>query len=992
MTRYRHEYAVLRKARGEHVIHAHDLAQIGNTLVLSLEDIGGRSLADHIRNRRLSLSEFLDVAMKITKGIGELHDSGVIHKNVTPENVVWNPDTGQLKLIDLAISATLDSETPGALAPSRLEGTLGYISPEQTGRMNRSLDYRTDFYSLGVVFYRLLTGRLPFESTDPLELIHSHIALPPLPPSDADATIPSVVSGLIVKLMAKNAEERYQSANGVRADLEECRRQMDSGRPVVPFAIGQNDYPERFQLPSKLYGRQREVGILAEALQRVCDGGTELTLVAGYSGVGKTSLVQELFRPLTAVRGRYLSGKYDQYGRNTPYSAIAQAFNGLCDQLLCESESVLETWRARILDAIGGNGQVLIDVIPHLEWILGTQPSVATVGAQEALNRFNLSFQAFIQAVCRPEEPLVVFLDDLQWADSASLSLLQAICTAPDTRGLHILGAYRDNEVDAAHPLLGMVASLQESGAPLATIELGNLTAEDVAALVADTLRRDPAATRPLANLIYQKTQGYAFFIGELLKSIRAEALIWLDTETRCWQWDIAQIEDRGFTDNVVDMVLVRLRRLPGGTRRVLQHAACLGSAFDLATLATVLEQTEADTWAELELAVQKGLLLPLEKQTLKVPNSQEWSTGCQRLKFLHDRVQQAAYALIPEEQIKRLHLRVGQLLHGNTSSAELEENIFDIVNHLNIGADLIDRPEVRLELARLNLMATRKAKTAAAYEPARRYARLGLARLPEDSWETQYDLSVDLHVEAVETEYLNIDFANAQRLSEIVVAHARTPLDVVRVYELQILFQIAHNQMHEANDAALQLVELLDYPLSRNPEDLKLVSELPDLDGLEAVPEMTDPTQLAVLQILAVTTSSTYQADQDLLQFVGYKMVNLCPEYGNSPLAAYAYGIYGMLLCGPLNDIERGYHAGPLSLKLLDLYPAQQLHCKVYFLWNSFIRHWKEPHEATIPALIETSQIGFEAGDITFGAYCCTVFCGCLILAGTSLDSAERI
>jgi len=767
LSRYKQEYELIRSLNLDGAIEAYDLQRYQNSLVMLLEDFGGVSLKNWIAEYQVTLEEVLAVAVKIAEGLAGVHAANIIHKDINSSNIVYNPETGQLKIIDFGISTVLSRENPTVRNPDRIEGTLAYISPEQTGRMNRTIDYRTDFYSLGVTFYELLTHQLPFETNDALELVHYHIAKHPVPPHlIREDFCPKVVSNIVMKLMAKTAEERYQSAWGLKADLEECLHQLKTNGQISEFPLARQDRSDKFQIPQKLYGRENEVAQLLNSFERVSQGSTEIMLVAGYSGIGKSALVNEVHKPIVRQRGYFISGKFDQFKRNIPYASWTQAFQELMRQLLTESEARLQMWKQKLLAALGSNGQAIVDVIPELELIIGEQPPVPQLGSTESQNRFNLLFQKFLGVFAQKEHPLVIFLDDLQWADSASLKLIEQLMTDSDRQYLLLIGAYRDNEVSATHPLMVTLEQIQKAGAIVNNITLQPLALEHVNLLIADTLNRSIEDSKPLAELVLNKTDGNPFFLTQLLQFLYTENLLSFNVQTGGWQWDIEQIQAIGITDNVVELMVDKIEKLDDQTQNVLKLAACIGNQFDLEVLSVVNGKSLSVTATELWAALQEGLLVPLS-DTYKMPllwNQETTSSNVSELspsllpnypsdilyKFLHDRVQQAAYSLIPEDHKKEVHLKVGQLLLKNTKTDELEENIFDIVNQLNVGAELITQQSAKDELAQLNVMAGRKAKASTAYESALRYLETSLGLLASDSWQNQYDFTLALYVEAV--------------------------------------------------------------------------------------------------------------------------------------------------------------------------------------------------------------------------------------------------
>ncbi|RCJ37022.1 serine/threonine protein kinase [Nostoc minutum NIES-26] len=981
----KHEYELIKNLDISGVIKAYSIEKYNNSFALILENFNGIPLCNIIKNQKIELNDFLKISIQITQALSELHQYQIIHKDIKPQNILVNWVTHQVKIIDFSISSLLSKEKPKLSNPDLLEGTLAYMSPEQTGRMNRSIDYRTDFYSLGITFYEMLTGRLPFNVTDPMELVHCHIARQPVAVDRLMPEIPQMISTIVMRLLSKTAEDRYQSAFGLKADLENCLNQLETTAQISNFQIGQQDESSQLQIPEKLYGREVEIDTLMTAFEQVNQGKKQLILVAGYSGIGKSALVSEIHKPVIEKRGYFITGKFEQFKRNIPYASLIQAFQELIQQLLTESEVQLAAWREKILLTLVPNAQIIIDVIPEVELIIGEQPEVPQLGTTESQNRFNLVFQKFIGVFAQQEHPLVLFLDDLQWADLASLKLIQLLTTDPDSQYLFMIGAYRDNEVDATHPLMLILHEIEKTNFIVTKIICQALKITDVYQLITDTLKCDLETAKPLAELIFNKTGGNPFFLTQLLKFIYQENLLVFDFNIGRWQWEIEQIQEVGITDNVVELMIGKIQKLQDNTQNSLKLAACIGNRFNLEILSVINEKSRKDTADELWQALVAGLIIPLDN-SYKLPQLLEQVDDLiVDYKFLHDRVQQAAYALIPDEQKKEVHLKIGRLLLKSLEQNSLDENIFDIVNQLNIGAELIVSQEEKYNLAQLNLMAGCKAKDSAAYESAVKFFKLGLEMLAEASWEEHYQLTLALHVETVEAEYLNTNFEQAEALFESVIQNSKTILDTVKVYEKKIQFYVSQNRMREALDMDLQVLEMLGVSLSKTPPAELGIEELANL------PEMTDANKLAAMRILMTAMPPAYITEPAILPLIAFTMVNLCVQYGNSSFAAYAYSFYGLILCGPLQDIESGYRFGKLSLKLLEQFDARELKAKVYGLFNIFVRHWKEHIQETIDPLQEGVQSGLETGDIEYVGYNGTVVCTHLFFAGENLANIEQ-
>lgn len=860
----RHEYKIRRNLRNlEDIVNCYRIETYQNGVALTLEDFGGLALSKFLTTTKINLIEFLEIAIQLVQSLGNIHQNQIIHKDIKPHNIIINPEIYRVKITDFSISSRLVRENATPSYPSLLEGTLAYISPEQTGRMNRAIDYRSDFYSLGVTFYEMLTGELPFNAIDPLELVHCHIARIAPSPRSLKPEIPEAISGIVMKLLAKTAEDRYQSADGLRFDLETCLAMLQASGNISDFTVGNADRAGQLLIPQKLYGRETEVAALLSAFERVSGAqkntdslsGVELILVSGYSGIGKSCLANEVQKPIVRQRGYFISGKFDQFKRNILYASLIQAFQSLIRQLLTESKASILTWKQKMLVALGTSGKVVADVIPEIELIIGKQPEVPQLGPTESQNRFNRVFIQFISVFTAKSYPLVIFLDDLQWADSASLKLIELLVTDCDRKYLLIIGAYRDNEVSATHPLIVTIeniAKTQVDTQPIvSSIILEALDLSHVEELITDTLEGQVTEKiELLSELLFNKTQGNPFFLTQLLKALYQENLLIYDFQSGAWQWDLEHIQAIGITDcNVVDLIARNIRKLPAAAQSALKLAACIGNQFNLEVLAIVSEKSQKETALNLWDTLQAGLVLPLSND-YKIPlvfeGAETGPAGLQDVKvdykFLHDRVQQAAYSLIPEEQKQETHFKIGQLLRQNTAPSARKDNIFALVNQLNFGIDLLTSEPEKFELAELNLIAGQKAKAAMAYESAVKYLNIGLGLLAEDSWQNQYQLTLTLHTEAAEAEYLNTNFEGAENLTNLLLRQATNILDKVKAYEVKIQIYMLQTQPLKALEAGLQALEMMGISQSHILECGRMEVQLPQLEQVENFPEMTEP------------------------------------------------------------------------------------------------------------------------------------------------------
>lgn len=1002
--RFRREYELLLSLTPlcPAVVRALEMDTHEGRPALVMADAGGVSLRTYAAGKPIPIEEVVEIGAAIANVLSQLHQSNVLHKDINPSNIVIHPKTRQVQIIDFGIASVLSRENPTARSLNVLEGTLVYMSPEQTGRMNRSLDYRSDLYSLGATLYELATGVPPFSSTDPVELVHSHIARTPLAPSDRNPGFPRALSAIILKLLAKTAEERYQSALGVLADLKTYRDLLRDRSTIEGFVPGLHDASDRFQIPQKLYGRDSEISVLLSSFERVSQGRGELLLVAGYSGIGKSALVSEVHKPIVARRGNFISGKFDQLQRNIPYTSLLQAFRELIRQILSEPESSLSAWRSRLLSALGQSGQAIVEVIPELSLIIGPQPPLQSMSPSESENRFQFVFKRFAQAFAQHNHPLVLFLDDLQWADTPSLKLLLHLLQDVDTKHLLVIGAYRDNEVTTGHPLLHTLDGLRKAEVQITTLLLEPLGIDHIQELVSDTLRQAPD-TEPLCALLLEKTGGNPFFLGQFLRSLHDEKLIFFDATEQKWCFDLSEIKGRGFTDNVVELMAASIKKLRPQAQQVLRQAACIGNHFDLHTLLVVSEQPRMETAAALWEVIKEGLVLPLGEV---FPLTQLADPDADQLfgsfKFLHDRVQQAAYHLIDASEQQGLHLQLGRLLLANTKPEALDDKLFDIVHQLNLGSEKIIDQKERYQLAALNLSATRKAKSSAAYEPALRYVNAGLRLLPSDKgWEEEYALTFSLHAEAMELEYLNTHFDRAQELADLANARAQNVLDQVKIYEIRMLFHTARNEILDTIRSALKALALLGVHLpdpqevdndaiGRGFANTAAIIAGRSTSELAALPEMTSPEMRAALRILITVGAPTYIASPPLFLLVVCQMINLSVQHGNSPLSPYAYVLYGLIHSGVLGDLDGAAAYGELSLTLLERFQTRELTSKVFVLVSIFIRHFKRHVRETLDMLMEALQSGMESGDLEYAGYAAIHTCIALFYIGEPLDTVS--
>ena len=1009
LARFNHEYRMLASLNLEGVIRAYSLEKSGNSLVMVLEDFGGESLGRIIASGPLSLADFFPLSIRLADILGQVHQHDVMHKDINPSNIVWNPKTDQVKIIDFGIATELSRENLKACNPDILEGTLRYMSPEQTGRMNREVDYRTDFYSLGITFYELLTGTLPFHAEDKMGWVHCHMARAPIDPCTVNPEIPEAITEILSKLLAKNAEDRYQSALGLSRDLEVCRKQWQNKGLVENFTPGQWDVSERFHIPQKLYGREQEVAALMNAFETVAQGHTQLMLVAGYSGVGKSSLVSEVHKPIVEKQGYFIEGKFDQFQANIPYSALAQAFRGLVGQLLSEPGDRLELWKKKLLEALGPNGQIIIELVPELERVIGKQPPVQELNPTEAQNRFQMTFRNFVKVFARKEHPLVIFFDDLQWSDVPTLKSIESFMGSAEIRHLLLIGAYRDNEVHDGHPLMMTIDEVKKcettSNRLLLQLFLDPLGLSTVNRIIADTLHCETERSRPLAELIFKKTNGNPFFVNELLKNLYRENCFSFVHEKGCWDWELEIIEEMGISENVVELMINRLKKLPTDTQNSLQMASCIGSTFDLKTLSLIEEQSPSRTARVLWEAVKQEIILPLGDQhrlahTMPTCDQENETTaggglaasdlpsgkpdqGCDfevSYRFQHDRVQQAAYALIADEHKNEVHLQIGRLMLLDTQAAELEEEVIEIVRQLNEGRTLIEDDKEREELARLNLMAGKKAKASIAYRPALQYFTTAMELLPPSPWENQYALTFEIFNAAAECAYICGEVELGETQSDILLTHARTRLEKADIFRMRLIQYTLLGKLESAIEQGKQGLSLLGIRMPAKATKLSVFKEVMwakwalgrrKIADLIQLPLLSDPEKQLALTILMELGPAAYTAgDDNLLALAAIKQAHYSMRHGNALPSGYAYVCYSFILGFILGDLKSGYEFGKLGLKLNARFDSREMDCKVQSLYCIFVHHWHHHWKTIAHECSKAVELGMQSGEFRYTAY----------------------
>jgi PAS domain S-box-containing protein len=982
--RLEHEYALKAELDADWAARPVALTHHNDRMTLVLEDPGGVTL-DRLLGRPLEFLQFLRIVIPLAGALRRVHERGLVHKDIKPANILVDEASGGVWLTGFGIASRLPRERQAPAPPEVIAGTLAYMAPEQTGRMNRSVDSRSDLYALGVTFYEMLTGTLPFTAADPMQWVHCHIARQPMPPDERVGGVPASLSAIVMKLLAKTGEERYQTAAGVEVDLRRCLADLELYGRIDRFPLGEHDGSDRLLIPEKLYGREREIEVLIAAFDRVvAHGTTELVLVSGYSGIGKSSVVHELHKALVLPRGLFASGKFDQYKRDIPYATVGQAFQGLIRSLLTQSEEELGRWRASLIDALGPNGQLMVNLVPELELVIGKQLPVAVLPPQDAQNRFQMVFRRFLSVFARKEHPLALFLDDLQWLDAATLDLLEHLVTHPEVRHLLLVGAYRDNEVSPSHPLLRALDAIRKAGAFVQEISLAPLAREDLGRLIADTLSCAPDRAVPLARLVHEKTGGNPFFSIQFISALAEEGLLRFDHDASRWHWELDRLRAKGYTDNVVDLMVGRLTRLPVETQAALQQLACLGNAANITILSGVLGKSKDEIRLDFWDAVRLELV--------------EHSEGS--YKFIHDRVQEAAYSLMPEQLRAEAHLRVGRLLAANTPAEKREEAIFEIVNQLNRGVALVTSRDEREQLTEYNLLAGQRAKANTAYAAAITYLAAGAALLSEDSWDRRHELTFALELQRGECEFLTGALAEAEQRLAALSGRAANTVERATVACLRADLYTTLDQSSRAIAVGLDYLRHLAIDWSPHPteeaarrEYERIWSQLGSrtIEDLIELPFMSDPSSLATLDVLTKLGPPSLQTDANLFSLVICRAVNLSLEGGNCDGSCFAYVRLGMVAGPHFGDYHAGFRFGRLGHDLVEQHGLTRFQARTYMSFGSFVLPWTRHVRAGRDFLHRALQAANKTGDLNCAAYSGGHLATNLLAAGDPLVNVQR-
>jgi predicted ATPase/class 3 adenylate cyclase len=951
-----------------------------NKYTFSFEWLDGVTLKEFFTGK-IDIAFFLETAIRICSAIEEIHQHKIIHRDINPYNIVINADK-RIKIIDFGIATKIDHKQQYTGNAELLEGTIAYISPEQTGRMNRTIDYRTDFYSLGVTFYELLSGKLPFEGADAIELIHAHIAQVPMPVHLINKEVPEQLSAILNKLMAKKAEDRYLSAQGIKADLKKCLEEYNNTGTISFFPLAQDDFSDSLKLQQKLYGREKEIDTLLSSFEYCAAGDHIMMLVAGNSGTGKSALVNEVHKPITAKKGYFISGKFDQFQRAVPYYAFTIAFGELISTLLTENEQRLSLLKEKIADALGNEGKVITDVFPVLELLIGKQKNVTELKGYEAQTRFMYLFCRFIKAIAFAEHPLVLFIDDMQWIDNSSLQLFEAIAEDKEIKHLFVIGAYRDNEVNEGHPLMLCVNTLERKGIPVKSITISNLEPVHINNFISDSLINYSESVTELGKIVHQKTGGNAFFVIQFLKSLYDKGLIFFDYNSKHWECNIEAILALNMTDNVVALLADKIATMSKQCQHILKLAACIGNTFDVKTITIIASEQTANVLEILEESLLSSLIV----------------MAGNNFKFVHDRVQQAAYSMIPEEDKSRTHHKIAVLLLENTPEQEIDEKLFDIVNHYNKGGATIKDDE-KEKLRLLNFKAGTLAKNATAFVQAHDYFLKSIRLLKQDCWETNYTQALELHNLAAETAYFIADYSKMDEYISLVLQHAKSVSDKFKATETKILGLISQNKVKDALQSGLSLLNDLNVKFPSKVTTFHLLLELAKtkiflagrrIEKLETLPEATESQKLPIINILFQVLTPAYWTDTNLMAMIILRALKLSISAGTNRWTYYCYACYGALIC-ELGELKNGYRFSQLAIRMLDRPDARETACRVHFNYSIYVLHWNKPLTTSLKLLLDAYHIGLETGDSEFASLAYYFYCQHYYLAGNNLDTCSE-
>lgn len=961
-----------------------EVLSLKNRVAVVLEDYPYESLKSYMKDKSGNIKLILSLAIKISNTLLLLHKTNKFHGSITYDNVLIKPDTGHIEITNARVNELLIKELKFITLDDYKLSSLRYISPEQTFKGNRKVDHRTDFYSLGLVLYYLLLEEYPFPLDNSTDILYSHMALPPKHPQDIKTQLPTPISDILLKLLAKNVEDRYQSAFGLKYDLEQCFHQMEQTGSIKSFPVGTKDRQEQLNLSERLYGREKELRKLHDYYERIHQGDSQILFVSGSPGIGKTFLVEDFFSRNFANPGYFLTGKYDQSRRDIPYDGLAQALSLLIKQILTESDEILQYWKERIQSKLGENCSILIQFIPELEYLIGVQPPVKSIGLEESKNRFQLALTDFIQLFCSLENPMILFLDNLHWVDSASLSMLQTLIENPTIQYLFIIASYRNTEVNADHPLQQWMDELEKNQIHSEIILLNTLTIPQIETYIKDNLLHSRESLyQLLARFINEKTGGNPLFIKQYLVSLYENGLIWHDDQLG-WMCNNEKLQMEGLTEHILVLLSNRLYRLPPKTLELIKICACIGNRINLDHLAVISLLSIKEILLLMTNAVQNGIITIREDECY----------------FIHDKVQEAAYSLLTDPEKEEIHYQIAKALVSITNKNTINDHIYVIVHHFHKSRSLIKTEREKYEVIQLNLVAASKAKDEVAYETSLQYCNSALDLLPVHAWEDNYKLSLSLYHQAAESAFLYTKYDQMVLYNQQILQYGKSFLDKMKAYEITLLYYIANNDLPSAIKHALNALSMMGIRFPEKAKQHHVIKEMvkikikmsgKTIKDLEDLPVMKDPLKLAILRMLILTSVPAFLGDANLYPLIIIKLLELTLKHGNSKYSPFIYSTYGILLQIAFNQTRKAIQLSEFALKLMEQYDSKEFKAKVHLLYYSFVYHWNASIKDTLEPLKEGYRVGLETGDVGFAAHCMEIQTRHLIHSGIPLNEIEK-
>jgi len=990
IARLKHEYQITTKLNHPGVGKAYSLEPLNESIALILEDTKSNTLHYYLDDQKpISITSFFKISIQLSDILGSIHKQQIIHKGIRPHSILWDPILNEVKLIDFGISTQLSQESQELNFSSILEGSLPYISPEQTGRMNRKLDYRTDYYSLGITFYEILTGKLPFQAQDVMGWLHNHIAKIPSDPATLNAAIPHSLIQIVMKLMSKDPGDRYQGTYGLIKDLKECQKQWSGKNSDDNFILGRWDISEKFNIPKKLLDRENELLILKEQYRQTAKGNSGLAIISGPSGIGKTTLIKEFSKSFIQNKGLFIEGRLESFQQDTPYNALSNIFSDLVGQLLTESSEKIQYWKSKILKALGPNSQLILTMAPELEKIMGPQPPVQELNPTEAQNRLIFTFFKFINVFTRKDHPLAIFIDDFQWCDQSSFTLIESLATSQEYQYILLILSIRSDHADEITPLLEPIENIEKNNLIISHFHLNPLKERSVNELIARTLQKNPDDCTELTKLIYRKTEGNPFYIIELLKDLYQSEVIYFQSEEGAWDWDMDKIQQTAVCNNVVDLMIKELNQLKPDTMQFLTYAACIGNSFDLQILSTLTGRSRIDSNNILWDAVKKQIIIPLSDnyQLIHADSEDQFKSSAENknilkvtYRFQNGRVQQTLYNKIEPHKKKKIHLAIGQFLFESSQENEKDEQFSQIVKHLNEGRSLIRNEPDKENLVRINLKAAKLAREASAYKAALKYIEIAKDSLPDNAWKKCSELALAVHREYAQVTYLCGKFDIAELHIKLILQHTENLRDQIEIFLMQIVQFAVMGKEEEAIQIGLKSLTKMGIRISNRPGSTLILKELlkvqwnmrgRSISSLINAPELKEPNKKLIAKLLVELCGPVYNiGDDKLLALIILKLVNLSLLHGNSPEAAYAFTVFGSFLIGLFGNLKKGIEFGKVGMALIEKYQDLLLKSRCIYIHAVFSLHWYEHPSKLTPLLLEGIEAGFQSGDLFYLGY----------------------